>query len=341
MSTARAHMAVNGVRKAAILMTVLGEEAAAMIYRQLPPTDVQQITAEVANLDAVPPELAQQVLEEYQKQASAKKFVIQGGMDYATRLLQKAFGDESAKDLVRQVTQLQKSGAGKLDWLKNCDPQQLAAFLEKEHAQTIALVLTHLEPRHASSVLAKVPTELRIDVVKRMAQMRQFSPEVAETISRVLDEKLKKSGVQKKQAVSRVDRVPDLMNHLEPTTARAILEAIEKENAELANEIRNLMFTFEDLIGVPEAGLRDWLSAVDKKTLALALKGASEGVKEHIFKAMSLRAVEMLKEDMDVLGKVRSKDVAKAQQEAIAIARQLEAEGKIVLRAESEDEFVA
>jgi len=341
MSGARAAMAVSGVRKAAILMTVLGEEAAALIYRQLPPADVQQITAEVAGLEAIPPELAQQVLEEYQKQASSKKYVIEGGMEYATRLLQKAFGDDNARDMVQKVNQLRKSGAGKLDWLKHTDPQQLAAFLEKEHAQTIALVLAHLEPRHASSILGKVPTELRIDVVKRMAQMRQFSPEVAETISRVLDEKLKKSGVQKKQAVSRVDRVPDLMNHLEPTTSRAILEAIEKENPDLANEIRNLMFTFEDLINVPEAGLRDWLAAVDKKTLALALKGASEGVQGHIFKAMSSRAVEMLKEDMDVLGKVRSKDVAKAQQEAIAIARQLEAEGKIVLRAESEDEFVA
>ncbi len=341
MSGARAALAVSGVRKAAILMTVLGEEAAALIYRQLPPADVQQITAEVAGLEAIPPELAQQVLEEYQKQASSKKYVIEGGMDYATRLLQKAFGDDSARDMVQKVNQLRKSGAGKLDWLKNTDPQQLAAFLEKEHAQTIALVLAHLEPRHASSILGKIPTELRIDVVKRMAQMRQFSPEVAETISRVLDEKLQKSGVQKKQAVSRVDRVPDLMNHLEPTTSRAILEAIEKENPELANEIRNLMFTFEDLINVPEVGLRDWLAALDKKTLALALKGASEGVQEHIFKAMSSRAVEMLKEDMDVLGKVRSKDVAKAQQEAIAIARQLEAEGKIVLRPESEDEFVA
>ena len=140
---------------------------------------------------------------------------------------------------------------------------------------------------------------------------------------------------------ARVENVPGLMNQLEPATSRAILEAIEKDNSELAGNIRNQMFTFEDLIGVPETGLRDLLGAVDKKTLALALKGASEPVKEHIFKAMSSRAVEMLKEDMDVLGRVRGKEVAKAQQEAIATARQLEAEGKIVLRAEADDEFVA
>ena len=152
---------------------------------------------------------------------------------------------------------------------------------------------------------------------------------------------MKQSGGEKKQATSRLESVPGLMNHLAPATSQAILSAIEKENAELANNIRNLMFTFEDLVGVPETAMRDLLGAVDKKTLALALKGASEAVKEHIFKAMSSRAVEMLKEDMDVLGRVRAKDVAKAQQEVIASARQLEAEGKLVLRAESDDEFVA
>ena len=185
------------------------------------------------------------------------------------------------------------------------------------------------------------PARLQIDVVKRIAQLQTFSPDAAETISNVLNQKLKQGGPEKKAGPARPDTVPGLMNQLEPATSRAILEAIEKENAELAGSIRNLMFTFEDLIGVPETALRDLLGAVDKKTLALALKGASDPVKEHIFKAMSSRAVEMLKEDMDVLGRVRGKDVAKAQQEVIAAARQLEAEGKITLRAEADDEFVA
>ena len=207
----------------------------------------------------------------------------------------------------------------------------MAAVLEKEHPQTIAVVLSHLEPQHASPILSKLPSELQIDVVKRIAQLQHFSPEAAETISNVLSQKLKQSGVEKKERPARVDSLPGLMNQLQPDTSRAILEAIEKENAELAGNIRNLMFTFEDLVGVPETALRDLLGAVDKKTLALALKGASDAVKEHIFKAMSSRAVEMLKEDMDVLGRVRGKDVAKAQQEAIAAARQLEAEGKIVI----------
>ena len=201
--------------------------------------------------------------------------------------------------------------------------------------------MAHLEPQHASPILSKLPSELQIDVVKRVAQLQAFSPEAAETISTVLQQKLKATGGDKKPAAARTDNVPGLMNHLEPTTAKAILEAIEKDNADLANNIRNQMFTFEDLIGVPETAMRDLLAAIDKKTLALALKGATEPVKEHIFKVMSSRAVEMLKEDMEVLGRVRGKDVAKAQQEAIANARQLEAEGKIVLRAEADDEFVA
>jgi flagellar motor switch protein FliG len=341
MSSGRGRSAISGVRKVAILVTALGEEAAAVIYRQLPSADVQHITAEVASLDSVPPELAQQILEEYLQQSAAQQMVIQGGTDYAARLLQKAFGGENAGDLVRQASQAH-SGAGKLDWLKNADRRQLVEFLEKENPQTKALILAQLEPRSASSILAALPDETRIDVVRRMAQLRYCSPDVIEIISKFLNQKLQRGVVMEtKEAAGPLESVPELMNYLGSTNSRSILEAIERDDADLANEIRNLMFTFEDFVGVPETALRDWLASVDKKTLALALKGASEPVKEHIFKAMSSRAVEMLKEDMEVLGRVRAKDVAKAQQEAVAAARQLEAEGKIELQAEEDDEFVA
>jgi flagellar motor switch protein FliG len=341
VSAAKAKSALSGTRKAAILLTVLGEEAAAVICRQLSSSDMQQIAAELASLDAIPPELAQQVLEEYAQQAAAHRLVIQGGADYTTRLLKKAFGEENGKDLAQKVSQMKNSGGGKLDWLRTANPQQLASLLEKEHPQTIALIVAHMDPPQASLIISKLQPELQIDVVKRVAQMQNFSPDAAETIGDILNQKLKQSGAEKKQEPSKIDSLPALMNQLQPATAKAILDAIEQENADLANNIRNLMFTFEDLIGVPETALRDLLGAVDKKTLALALKGASEPVKAHIFKAMSSRAVEMLKEDMDVLGRVRGKDVAKAQQEVIASARQLEAEGKITLRAEADDEFVA
>ena len=198
MSGARAKSALTGARKAAILLTVLGEEAAALICRQLSSSDVQQLAAELASLDAIPPELAQQVLEEYQQQASAQRVVIQGGADYATRLLKKAFGEENGKDLVQKATQLQQVGTGKLDWLRNTDPKQVAALLEKEHPQTVALIMAHLEPQHASRILSKLPSEVQIEVVKRVAQLQQFSPDAAETISTVLNQKLKQSGVEKK-----------------------------------------------------------------------------------------------------------------------------------------------
>ncbi len=341
MSGARARQgAMSGPRKAAILMAIIGEEAAAAVFRQLSQTDVQKITTELATLDTVSPETAQEILEEYQKLASTQRFVIQGGTDYAHRLLNKAFGESGAKEVKQQIAQSNKAAA-KLDWLRHTDPQQLATFLEKEHPQTAALILAHLEPRHASQVISKLSSDVRTDTVKRIAQLRQFSPEIAETISNVLNQKLKPVSEQKKQSKGPSASISELMNHLEPTTSRSILEAIGQENPDLANEIRDMMFTFEDMIEVTDAALRDWLSNVDKKTLALALKGASEPLKEHIFKAMSSRAVEMLKEDMEVLGRVRARDVTKAQQEAIAVARQLESEGKIVLRAEGDDEFIA
>ena len=336
---ARPGAALTGMRKAAILVTVLGEEAATLIYRQLSPTDVQLLTEEVASLGTVAPELAQQILEEYQQQAPAHRFVIQGGADYASRLLKKAFGDENSKEMVKKVAVTEKDGG--LQWLRTIDTVKLAAFLEKEHPQTTALILAHLDPAHASTILAKLPDDLRIGIVKRMAQLRQFSPEITETINNTLKQKLAQVKEEKKQVTIKPENVSALMNHLDPTASRTILEALEKDNAELANDIRNLMFTFEDLVNIPETALRDWLAAVDKKTLGLALKGASEPVREHIFKAMSSRAVEMMKEDIEALGRVRAKEVTKAQQEAVAIARTLEAEGKITLRAEKDDDFVA
>ena len=341
MSTARASMELNGARKAAILMTLLGEEAAAMVYRQLPHSDVQKITNELAGLETVPTETAQQVLEEYHQQASITGIVLQGGKEYATRLLQKAFGPEQANTLAQQAAQTPTGPGGHLAWLRNTELEKLGNFLQKENPQTVALILAHLEARQSSPILAKLSAEARIEVVRRMAQLRQFSPEVAETISRVLNQKLKSVREQSRKTFQGTNTVSELMNHLEPTTAKAILDAIEQENSELATDIRNLMFTFEDFVKIPQASLREWLANLDKKTLGTALKGASQGVRDHIFGTMSTRAVEMLKEDMEALGPVRSRDVTKAQQEAVAAARKLEAEGKMVLKAGGEDDFIA
>jgi flagellar motor switch protein FliG len=332
--------AMRGVRKAATLLVLLGEEIASAIYQQLPESDVEKLTQEIAELGYIDPITALNILEEYYKLGVTQDYVAQGGNEYAEKLLIKAFGAEGARHLLNQVTRAAEVSASKLDSLQRADPQQLAKFLASEHPQTIALILAHLDCKQASVLLMKFPEELRAETVKRLAQLRQFSPEIAQKIAMSLHKRLEALGEQRRRAYAGVQGVADLLNRMEPGVCKSILESIEKEDAKLALGIRNLMFTFQDFMGVPEAGIRELLGQIDKKTLALALRGATEDLKSYIFKSMSSRAVEMLKEDMEVLGPVRNKDVVKAQQEAVAIARKLEAEGKITLGAESEDEYI-
>jgi len=330
----------KGLRKAAILIVLLGEEVASHIYRNLAEQDVHRLTQEIADLDRISPETAIAVLDEYHKLALTQDYLAQGGTEYAEKLLIKAFGEDGARQLLQHVTHAAEMSASKLDSLQKSDPQQLAKYLEREHPQTIALVLAHLTAKQASALLLRLPEEMRAEAVKRLAQLRQFSPDVAQKISSVLHRKLEALGEQSRRAYAGFKGVADLLNHLEPTSSKTILEMIEKEDAKLALSIRNLMFTFEDLIGVPETGVRELLGQIDKKTLALALRGASEDLKSYIFKTMSSRAVEMLKEDMEVLGPVRSKDIHKAQFEAVEVARKLEADGKLVLTPDKEDEYI-
>ncbi len=290
---------------------------------------------------AVDAETALKVLEEFERLVMAGDYMAQGGKEYANKLLIKAFGEEGAKQLFEQVSLSAEINAGQLDSLRKADPQQLAQFIEGEHPQTIALILAHLEAKQASTLLMRLPEELRSEAIKRLAQLRQFSPEMAQRVSIVLNKRLEALGEQSRRAYAGLRGVADVMNRLDIATAKTILEGIEKEDPKLALSIRNLMFTFEDLLTVPEAGIRELLGQMDKKTLATALRGASEELKNFIFKSMSSRAVEMLKEDMEVLGPVKSREIQKAQLEAVAVARKLEAEGKLTLTPEGDDEFVA
>jgi len=333
------HHSPSGVRKAAVLLVLLGEEIASQIYRNLPESDLQRVTQVIAELEYIDPPTALTVLEEYHRMAMTQDYLAQGGTDYAQKLLVKAFGDDGARQLLRQVSRAAEMNAGKLDSLQKADPQQLAKFMEEEHPQTIALILAHLESKQASELLVRLPETMRAEAIKRMARLRQFSPEIAQKVALNLHSRLEALGEQHRRAYAGFQGVADLLNRMDPVQAKVILEAIEKDDPKVALGIRNLMFTFQDLLGVPEAGIREWLGQLDKKTLAMALRGATEELKNYIFKSMSSRAVEMLKEDMEVLGPVRSRDVIKAQQEAVAVARKLEAEGKISLGAE-EDEYV-
>jgi flagellar motor switch protein FliG len=329
-----------GLQKAAILMVLLGEESASHIYRNLPEGDVERLTRRIAELEHFKPETAISVLEEYYQLTLTQGYLAEGGPEYAQKLLVKAFGEAGAQRLLDQASRTMEKNAVQLESLQEADPQQLAKFLEVEHPQTIALILAHLNARQASALLLRLPEEVRAETVKRLAQLRQFSPEVAQKVALSLNKHLESLGEQSRRAYAGFKGAADLLNQLEPVSSKGILETIEKDDPKMALAIRNLMFTFEDLLGVPEAGIRELLGQLDKKALALSLRGATEELKNLIFKSMSSRAVDMLKEDMEVLGPVRSKDVNQAQREIVEVARRLEAEGKLVLSAESQEEYV-
>ena len=330
----------SGLRKAAILVVLLGDEAAAALYRNLSDRDLRALTQEIAELGYVSPEAASQVLQEYHRLTMTQEYLAQGGPDYATKVLVKAFGESGANSLLDQVVQAQEEGARNLDTLQKADPAQLAKFIQGEHPQTIALVLAHLSAKTASIVLNYLSDKTRANVIKRLAQMQQFSPEVVQQISLVLHKKLEALGEQSRRSYGGISAVSEMMNRLDPETTKGILETIESEDAQLAVAIRNSMFTFEDLLGVPDVGIRELLGQVDKKILATAMKGAVDELKNHLMKAMSSRAAEMLKEDIEALGPTRSRDVVHAQQEIVALARKLEAEGKMTLKSEGEEAYV-
>jgi flagellar motor switch protein FliG len=329
---------LSGARKAAILISLLGDDSAATLLRNLPDRDVQRITDEVANLGQVPFEVTLEVLEEYQQMMSAQDFIAVGGQEVASRLLVKALGENGAKAMVQRLARAEEVSE-ELS-LKKVDPQQLARFLVGERPQTKAMVLGNLDSKRASALLMSLEPEVRADCVRRLASLGQYSPEVAAKVSSVLNRKLRSVGDQSKQAESGTSNVAEMMNRLDAGSAREILESIERDEPTLAINIRDLMFRFDDFLEVPEQQLRELMNSIDKKTLMVALKGASEDLRSHFYRTMSSRAVEMLKEDSEMMGPVRGKEVSKAQSEIVSIARKLESEGKIVLKAEGEDEYV-
>jgi flagellar motor switch protein FliG len=332
---------MSGLRKAAVLLVAVGEELAKEILRALPEVDVQRLTEELADLRGVSSEISSDVMEEFWELLETQGFMIHGGLDYASRLLMETFGKERADDLLMLVRRSQEAAQGNLAKLQRTDPQQLGKLLDSEHPQTIALVLAHLDPRRASMVLDNLSEEHKVVSIQRLAEMRQFSPEMAQKVAHILHRRLENVGDTARKSYSGFKAVADLLNRLNAEESKKILETIEDGQPELALSIRNLMFTFDDLVTVPPATIREIVSGVDKRQLALALRGTNDELRAQIFKSMSSRAVEMLKEDMEVLGPVRSREVAQAQQEILNLARRLEAEGKVILKLETGDEMLA
>jgi flagellar motor switch protein FliG len=340
MSAVTEYRQLSGVQKAAILMTVLGDDAAAVFFRNLPEDDLQIVTKEIANLGRVSPQVSQQVLYEYHQMTASREFLTQGGAATATRLLIKAGGETGAKNMQSQMVRTDELNSGRAESLQKADPKQLARLLEGEHPQTVALVLGHLEPKQASALLMHLPRSARAESIRRLANLRQFSPAIAERISAAFHRRLRSAGELNKRTYSGFQNVAALMNIVDTETSREILESIESQDSKLAANIRELMFTFEDFMRLDDVQLRELSSAVERSLLAMALKGASLDLRERFFKTMSVRAVELLKEEMEQLGPVRSKDALRAHGEMVSMARQLEEQGKMSLRMDEGDAFV-
>jgi flagellar motor switch protein FliG len=332
---------MTGLRKAAVLLMAVGEDLAKEILRTLPESDVERLTEEFADMRGITPEVSSAVIQEFWEILETQGFMVHGGLDYASRLLAETFGKQRADDLMMQLRRAQEAEQGNLAKLQRTDPQQLGKLLDAEHPQTIALVLAHLDPKRASLVLSNLSEEHKVVSIQRLAEMRQFSPEMAQKVAHILHRRLETVGDTGRKSYSGFKAVADLMNRLNAEDSKRILETIEEAQPELALGIRNLMFTFEDLVTVLPATIREIVSGVEKKQLAMAMRGAKDDLRAAIFKSMSSRAAEMLKEDMEVLGPVRSREVAQAQQEILNLARRLEAEGKVILKLETGDEMLA
>jgi len=328
----------SGIRKAAILMMAVGEELATNLFQNLSEGDVQRVADEISRIGEVAQEQLEEVMDEFHSLVRSQTYMVRGGHEYATRLLTEAFGAARAEELLTQVTSIRERTTGDLTMLQKMEPQQLSKFLENEHPQTVALVLAHLDSKRGSTVLMHLGGQMRVEAVRRLAGMRQFSPEMAQKVALVLHRRMDSLGSNGRKNYAGFKAVAELLNRLDQNSCKGILEEIEKKEPRTATNIRSLMFTFDDLLTVPEDAVRELVSAADKKMLAMSLKGAKENIKAQIFKAMSSRASEMMRDDMEALGPVRSKDVNAAQQELLALAQKLESEGKIQLKVETDND---
>jgi flagellar motor switch protein FliG len=331
---------LTGIRKAAMLLIVLGEQSSANILPQLSEDDIQKVSREVARITHISSEQAEGLLNEFHQISTARDFVAQGGLDYARKLLTRAFPPDVARRLLDRLQKAMGADAASFDAIQKADPQLLAKFIHNEHPQTIALVLSHLNSSSAAALLTSLPSGMRRDVALRMASLDQISPEVIMKIAAVIGAKLSALGEFSRESYGGVRAVAEMMNRLDSGSSREILDHIESQDANMAATIRHLMFVFEDLLVIDPSGLKEVVAKVDRKTLTVAMKGASEQLRERILAGMSQRGSEMLREDMEALGPIKIKDVEAAQQVIIAIVRQLEKEGIVSLKGAVGEQYV-
>jgi flagellar motor switch protein FliG len=331
---------LSGARKAAILLVLIGDAASSEMIKQLSDDEVQLVSREIARIRTISSEQAETILDEFYQMVVAKDFVVKGGIDYAKKILITAFGPEVAKKMLDRLVKALGNDVANLDILQKADPQQLAKFVHSEHPQTIALVLSHLNPSQAAALLASLPPGMRADVALRMASLDQISPEIVSKIANIIGEKLQALGEFSRQSYGGVRAVAEMFNRLDSVTSKEILEVIEEKNGPLVETIRHLMFVFEDLLLIDQNGIKEILARVDRKILTVALKGTSDQLRNHFLEGMSQRGAEMLKEDMESLGPIKVRDVEAAQQQIISLVRQLEGEGVVNLKGSVGEQYV-
>src|SRR5579872_219411 len=331
---------VPGIRKAAILLITLGETTSAEILKQMDEEEVHAISREVARISSITTEQAEALLEEFYGMAVAHTYVLKGGIDYARKIMINAFGPEAAKKMLDRLIKTLGSEMASFDALQKADPQQVAKFIHNEHPQTIALVLSHLNPSQAAGLLISLPPEMRSDVALRMANLDQISPEIISKIASIIGQKLKALGEFSRESYGGVRAVSEMFNRLDSATSKEVLESMEQTHPGLVETIRHLMFVFEDLLLLGPDAVKEVLAKVERKVLTVALKGTSDQLKSHFLKEMSQRGAEMLREDMEALGPVKIKDVEAAQQQIISVVRHLEAEGTISLKGTVGEQYV-
>ena len=330
--------ALGGIQKAAILLIALGPEKSATIFKHLKEDEIEELTLEIANTRSVTPQVKEEVMEEFYQICLAQQYIAEGGIGYAKELLDKALGADKAMEVIGKLTaSLQVKP---FEFVRKTDASQLLNFIQDEHPRTIALILSYLSAQQAALIISALPPDKQADVAKRIASMDRTSPDVIKEVEKILESKLASLVNQDYTIIGGVDAVVDILNTVDRGTEKHIMETLEIEEPELADEIRKKMFVFEDILLLDDRSIQRVLRDVDNNDLAVALKSANENVQDAIFRNLSSRLATMIKEDMEFMGPVRLKDVEEAQQKIVNIIRKLEDSAEIVISRGGGDEIV-
>ena len=329
---------MTGKEKAAVLLISLGPEYSAQIFKHLNDEEIEELTLEIANMRKVAPVEKEKILDEFYEICIAQEYISEGGINYAKDVLEKALGSQKAMDIINKLTaSLQVKP---FDFARKADPGQLLNFIQNEHPQTISLILSYLPSNQSAQILSALPQVKQSEVAKRIATMDRTSPEIIKEVELVLERKLSSLVSQDYTSAGGIQSIVDILNSVDRGTEKNIMDTLEVQDAELAEEIRKRMFVFEDIITLDSTSIQRFIREIDNKELAVALKGATEEVSNVIYGNMSKRMAEMIKEDMDYMGPVRLRDVEEAQQKIVNIIRKLEEAGEIIIARGGGDEII-